>query len=460
MGRDHARGLEAGLDRQHPGEASQEESRADHQHEGKRDLGRDEPGEEALLTRARAFSAVAAGEVVEEPRIGEVGRGSEAEEEAGDEGDAEREQEHAPVASHLLQPGKTRGHEPQERAGQGRGEQQGEPAPEDREQRALGEGLAHDAGPRRAERPPDRDLAVAGRGPGQEQAADVDAGDEEHDADRAQQEHEAAAVVADHLLVERDEPQRPPRGGRVVDRVLLAQAAREDLEPGPRLVQGEPGLEPADRPRQHPLGADGGHGERRRVEAGGDEHVGVVLEALARVPELGGQHADHRVEVRVEPHRLAEHAGIGAVEPAPEAVADHRAFVETGAPIGPRERAAERGADAEHLEVAGAHAEGFDALGFLAAREVGVDRPGHGHVGEHARALLQVFELGRGHPDVGEIEAGQVVLHGHELLRARVGERAQEHGVHDREERGVGADSDAEGEDGDGGEARRPQKPA
>ena len=43
----------------------------------------------------------------------------------------------------------------------------------------------------------------------------------------------------------------------------------------------------------------------------------------------------------------------------------------------------------------------------------------------------------------------------HELLGMRVRKRLEHHTVHNAEDRGVGADAEGEGQDGDGGEAGR-----
>ena len=71
------------------------------------------------------------------------------------------------------------------------------------EQQALGEQLPGDAARAGAERGMDRELLLPPFRADQEQVRDVRAGDEQHDADRAEQHPQHPADVADHVLRER-----------------------------------------------------------------------------------------------------------------------------------------------------------------------------------------------------------------------------------------------------------------
>ena len=73
-------------------------------------------------------------------------------------------------------------------------------APSSRLSESSSHAMRRDAG---AERGMDRELLLTPFGADQEEIRDVRAGDEQHDADRAEQHPEHPADVADHVLRER-----------------------------------------------------------------------------------------------------------------------------------------------------------------------------------------------------------------------------------------------------------------
>ena len=82
---------------------------------------------------------------------------------------------------------------------------------------------AHASG---AERAPDRHLALPHRRAREQQVRDVRAGDEQDEADRGEQRQQRRTHVADQVVVQRDDAQRPSGGRGIVGRVLRPQRRR------------------------------------------------------------------------------------------------------------------------------------------------------------------------------------------------------------------------------------------
>ena len=124
-------------------------------------------------------------------RAGPPGR-DQAEQEGGQHGDAEGEGQDMGIEAHR-QPGARHDQAEQEAQDPARHEQ-AERAPEQRQEQALREQLPHQAATAGAEGEADRDLPLPARGAGQEQVADVGAGDQQHQADDRHQDRQRPRV--------------------------------------------------------------------------------------------------------------------------------------------------------------------------------------------------------------------------------------------------------------------------
>ena len=141
----------------------------------------------------------------------------------------------------------------------------------------------------------------------------------------------------------------------------------------------------------------------------------------------------------------------------PEAVADHGHRMPAGQPVVfRRQRPPERGADAEYGEVRSGHdlpGHPFGSAGMAEVKRVA-------EAAEHAREhLVVVAELGvdrvRQFTAVAPVAAVAAALKGdlHQLVRVVTGSSSEEHLVHEREDRGIGANAERDRDDRDGGEA-------
>ena len=115
-----------------------------------------------------------------------------------------------------------------------------------REQNAFGQKLTDDAPRTGAQRGADRNFFLAGHGARQQQIGHVGAGDQQDAGDRAEQDQQGAARVADHLLLQRDDAESQAAIGRIVLRMIVAQAGGERIHFGLGLGRGDAGLEFAD----------------------------------------------------------------------------------------------------------------------------------------------------------------------------------------------------------------------
>src|SRR5258707_573757 len=70
-----------------------------------------------------------------------------------------------------------------------------------------------------------------------------------------------------------------------------------------------------------------------------------------------------------------------------------------------------------------------------------------------AAALLIIAEIGRGNGRQGLAAGAVVIPDGSQAVGLQIGKWAEEHGMNHGEHRGVGADAEREGQDGDYGEA-------
>ncbi len=166
------------------------------------------------------------------------------------------------------------------------------------------------------------------------------------------------------------------------------------------------------------------------------------------------QHADDCEFRVVQGDRLAYDAGVGTETALPQALANHCNHVLHWRLIFfGKEDAPFFGGDTEHFEIAVRY---FFTVNSLRARIATDDELGvavGGHLTEHVILLLPVLKIREGY------RLGAVVFHIFVKHNQAVGifewERMQEDGSYDAEYGGVCADAEGEGENCNGGKARR-----
>ena len=167
--------------------------------------------------------------------------------------------------------------------------------------------------------------------------------------------------------------------------------------------------------------------------------------------EARRHHADDGDGLSIHPDRLSDDRGIAAEPALPEAVAeDHHPVVPVGPLVG-RERAAQHRSDAQGREEARHHELGDELLRRPLARQVDAVVVEARHRRERRVAFLppQVVERGDDVRAAGTL--GALLPDGDEAPGLVEGEALEEHGVDDREDRGVRADAQRERRDRHGG---------
>ena len=150
---------------------------------------------------------------------------------------------------------------------------------------------------------------------------------------------------------------------------------------------------------------------------------------------------------------MADDGGRCGKSALPEAAAEDDDGRGAGMIVIPREGAAEDGLDTQGGEECRGDHEAVKPLGLDASGEVVVLVAIDGHGGEGFAGAFPVEEVGIA--DGGAIHAGVLLVDGDELAGLCVGQWIEEHAVDDGEERGIGADAESQGEQGDGRKAWR-----
>jgi hypothetical protein len=168
---------------------------------------------------------------------------------------------------------------------------------------------------------------------------------------------------------------------------------------------------------------------------------------------LRGNYADDGVGLAIEFDRLADGVWIGGEVFLPEFVAEDDGAI-AGLHVGGGEHAAVQRADSENREEIFGDFRRFEALRFGAAfggdllRGVSMDSDG----GEGSGRTANVGDIGKRDAEIGKVEEGAPSVDVDEFVGTREWERAEEDGVDDGKDGGVGADTEGESEDGNSGE--------
>ncbi len=159
----------------------------------------------------------------------------------------------------------------------------------------------------------------------------------------------------------------------------------------------------------------------------------------------------------VQPHAAAENRRVGT-QPSPEIVGEHDEGRPARPGFAPREAAAERGRDAEHVEEVRRH----DHHANLAGIHTFTDRERRelaahaGGVFDRSARLLQLRDIGAAQPAALHVDHRPVVAPDEvEILRMPVGHRVEQDLLHHRVDDGEGPETDGKRADNREHERRR-----
>jgi hypothetical protein len=211
---------------------------------------------------------------------------------------------------------------------------------------------------------------------------------------------------------------------------------------GARLRQRDTGLQSAHRPQV--AGAPRVARVERIVRP--DLHVDLGR----RGAEPGRQHSDHREGLAVQRHRPPDGSPIAAQAALPEAVADDRDRRRVRAVVLGMHRAAQSRLNTKHVEDLRRDEGRGEAFRLAQPRQGRLPAVEDRESVEAAALCLPVEKVQVG----GAARVARVLALAHfaerdDPIGVREGERPQQHRVHEREDRGVRADSEREHRDGD-----------
>src|SRR5580700_4107734 len=149
--------------------------------------------------------------------------------------------------------------------------------------------------------------------------------------------------------------------------------------------------------------------------------------------------------ITVEPDGTAENIRIGAIGTAPQAIADHGQGSETRREVLRTKQPSDLRGHAQHGKVAETAIDRLETLGLFGAGQILGTLKDRGHIFKYTRSRLQVIQFGLGKANVPQSYAGLVKEDSYQTVGIAVGQRTQQHGIHDAENGRVGSHAQSQG---------------
>ena len=175
------------------------------------------------------------------------------------------------------------------------------------------------------------------------------------------------------------------------------------------------------------------------------------MRVARRKTEIARHDADHGVRQGIQDHGAAGDLGVGAEAAAPQCVAEQDGAGGAGPIVLRGEGAAKGGLHAQHGQKAGGDAGAFQPRGIAGLGEIGGEIPPCLDAFEGVGEALPIAEIGGRRIHARVAARGIVFPDLDQAVGIRVGQRAQQDVIGQRE--GGGGGADAEGGHGDGGES-------
>src|ERR1700685_1737521 len=154
----------------------------------------------------------------------------------------------------------------------------------------------------------------------------------------------------------------------------------------------------------------------------------------------------------VDPDGTAENIRIGAIGTAPQAIADHGFWSETRREVLRTIQPSNLRDHTQHGKVSETAIDPLDTLGLSGAGQILATLKDRGHIFKYTRSRLQVIQFGLGKRNVPQSYAGLVKEDSYQTIGIGVGQRTQQHGIHDAENRGIGSDTQSQSQNRNRGE--------
>src|SRR5579863_321831 len=159
------------------------------------------------------------------------------------------------------------------------------------------------------------------------------------------------------------------------------------------------------------------------------------------------QNPNNCKRITVDPDGTADNIRIGAIATAPQAIADHGLWSETRREVLRTIQPSNLRDHTQQGKVAETAIDPLDTLGLFGAGQILATLKDRGHIFKDARSRLQVIHFGLGKRNVPQPYAGLVKVDSYQTIRVAVGQRTQQHGIHDAENRGIGSHAESQRQD-------------
>src|SRR5215468_7017606 len=144
---------------------------------------------------------------------------------------------------------------------------------------------------------------------------------------------------------------------------------------------------------------------------------------------------------------MADNVRIGAKGTAPQAIADHHYGSETEREVLRTKQPSNLRSRTQHRKIAETTINPLDALGLSGAGQILATLKYRGHIFKYIRSRQQVIQFGLGKPHVPQSYAGLVKEDSYQTIGIAVGQRTQQHGIHDAENGRVGSHAQSQHQD-------------
>src|SRR5437763_12032924 len=156
------------------------------------------------------------------------------------------------------------------------------------------------------------------------------------------------------------------------------------------------------------------------------------------------QNPDNCMGIIVDQEGTADNIWIGAIGTAPQAIADHYHGSETEREVLRTKQPSNLRGYPQHGKVAETAIDRLETLGLFDAGQILATLEDRGHIFKYTRSRLQVIQFGLGKPNVPQPYAGLVKEDSYQTIGIAVGQRTQQHSIHDAENGRVGSHAESQ----------------
>src|SRR5262249_34577923 len=163
------------------------------------------------------------------------------------------------------------------------------------------------------------------------------------------------------------------------------------------------------------------------------KHFHVAGNRRSRMAKSVRQNPDNCHGIIVEPEGAADNVRIGAIGATPQGIADHDLESETRHEVLRAKQPSNLRRHTQDGTVAETAIDPLDTLGLSGTGHILATLEDRCDIFKYTRSRLKVIQLGLGKPDVPQSDAGLVKEDSYQTIGIAIGQRTQQHGIHDAE---------------------------